>query len=71
MKFRMYKDTAREWRWQLRAANNKILPTLERATTTKRTVNMRLSLLVSAYGAPIEKEDDLAELMLRALGMRF
>ena len=56
MKFQLFKDSAGEWRWRLRAANNEIVATSGEGYINKTDCVHAIELVKSAAStAPIEE----------------
>ncbi|HXM51505.1 MAG TPA: DUF1508 domain-containing protein [Pyrinomonadaceae bacterium] len=53
MKFYIYVDSAREWRWHLKAANGRIVADSGEGYTSKQSCLDGIDLVKSAFNAPV------------------
>jgi uncharacterized protein len=53
MSFNLYKDTQGLWRWQLQAANNKIIAVSSESYYNKQDCEHAIDLVKSAWNAPV------------------
>lgn len=54
MHYEVYKDTAGEWRWRLRAANNKIIANSGEGYANRTDCLSAIDLVKSSKDAPVE-----------------
>ena len=48
--FEIYRDTAHDWRWRLRAANGRIVADSAEGYASKRNVNRAITAMLDAVG---------------------
>nr|WP_295831182.1 DUF1508 domain-containing protein [uncultured Azospirillum sp.] len=53
MYFKLYQDTARQWRWTLYAANHKKIADSGEGYVSKADAEHGISLVKQAYNAPV------------------
>lgn len=53
MTFYVYQDRVGEWRWQLKAANGRIIADSGEGYTTKQSCLDGITLVKSAFNAPV------------------
>ena len=56
MRFIIYRDAGGEWRWRLRASNNKIIATSGEGYINRVDCEGAINLVKSAYNAPVVQE---------------
>lgn len=57
MKFHIYKDSANEWRWRLKAANGETLADSGESYTTKQACRDGIDLVKSTATTPVVEDD--------------
>jgi len=58
MKFHIYKDAKKEWRWRLKAANGKIIADSGEGYTSKQGCRNALALIKGTTNIPVEEDPD-------------
>lgn len=56
MVYWVYQDTNKEWRWRLRAANNRIIATSGEGYVNRQDCYHAIQLVKSSSAAPVQEE---------------
>jgi uncharacterized protein len=58
MKFHIYKDSAGEWRWRLKAANGRTIADSGEGYSTKSNCRRAVNELSGATNIPVDEDDE-------------